>query len=133
MGRVTEPHASPTAPADRPWSWHGQDGTRKGDEMLERGGWETFATAHAWYDPAADEQGNDPPHEKQAYKLPHHEIVDGSLRVVWNGVNSAMQVLAGARGGVDIPSEDRRDVYRHLERHYREFGKEPPAFDELGS
>ena len=60
-------------------------------------------SAHAWYDPSADEEGRDPPHEKGAYKLPHHEIVDGRLRVVWNGVRSAMGVLQGARGGVDIP------------------------------
>jgi hypothetical protein len=133
MGQVPEPHPSPKAPEDRAWNWHGTAEADKGDAILERGGWEAFARAHAWYDPAEDEEGNDPPHEKQAYKLPHHELVDGDLRVVWGGVRSAMQVLAGARGGVDIPDADRRDVYRHLERHYREFDEEPPAFSELGS
>jgi hypothetical protein len=78
-----------------------------------------------------DEEGNDPPHEKQAYKLPHHEIVDGRLRVVWHGVAAAMQVMAGGRGGVDIPDGDRRGVYRHLAHHYEEFEKEPPAFADL--
>jgi hypothetical protein len=126
MGRSPQPHTSPKAPEERPWNWHGTDEARKGDDLLERGGWEAFADAHAWYDPAADVE-HDPPHEKQAYKLPHHEIVDGRMRVVWSGVNSAMQVLAGGRGGVDIPAQDRADVYRHLERHYREFGKEPPS------
>ena len=131
MGRVPEPHSSPTAPEERSWNWHGTEGTRKTDELLERG-WDAFADAHAWYDPQVDD-GNDPPREKQAYKLPHHEVIDGQLKVVWHGVNSAMQVLAGARGGVDIPDGDRKDVYRHLEHHYREFGKEPPAFDEFGA
>lgn len=131
MGQTPAPHASPTAPEERAWSWHGTDEARKGDEILEQG-WQAFADAHAWYDPSMDEDGNDPPREKQAYKLPHHEIVDGRLRVVWNGVNSAMQVLAGARGGVDIPDADRREVYQHLARDYEEFGKEPPPFDELG-
>jgi hypothetical protein len=126
MGRVPQPHQSPTAPQDREWSWHGTDEARKGDEILEQGGWQAFAETHAWYEPTTGEQGHDRPKEKEAYKLPHHEIVDGRLRVVWNGVRSAMQVLAGARGGVDIPQEDRKAVYEHLARHYKEFGKEPP-------
>jgi len=40
-----------------------------------------------------------------------------------------MQVLAGARGGVDIPERDRRKVYEHLAHHYGEFDKEPPPFE----
>ena len=91
MGRVPEPHASPKAPEDRPWDWHGTAEADKSDAILEAGGWELLASAHAWYDPSADEEGHDPPHEKGAYKLPHHEIVDGRLRVVWHGVRSADQ------------------------------------------
>jgi hypothetical protein len=53
--------------------------------------------------------------------------------VVWAGVRSAMQVLAGARGGVDLPKSDRRGVYRHLVGHYEEFGKEAPPFEEISS
>jgi hypothetical protein len=126
MGRVPEPHQSPTGPQDREWSWHGTDEARKGDEILEQGGWQAFAETHAWYEPTTEEHGHDRPKEKEAYKLPHHEIVDGRLRVVWNGVRSAMQVLAGARGGVDIPQGERQAVYEHLARHYEEFGKEVP-------
>jgi hypothetical protein len=126
VGRVPEPHRSPKAPEERAWSWHGTDEARKGDEILEHGGWQAFADAHAWYAPTTEDQDSDQPKEKEAYKLPHHEIVEGRLRVVWNGVKSAMQVLAGARGGVDIPKEDRKAVYQHLARHYEEFGKEPP-------
>jgi glutamine synthetase type III len=39
-----------------------------------------------------------------------------------------MATLLGARGGVDIPAEDRRNVYEHLARHYREFDEEPPEY-----
>lgn len=129
MGRVPEPHASPKAPEDRAWDWHGTAEADKSDAILEAGGWELLASAHAWYDPSADDEGHDPPYEKGAYKLPHHEIVDGRLRVVWNGVRSAMGVLRGARGGVDIPEGDRKDVYLHLAKHYEEFDREPPPFD----
>ena len=128
MGRVPEPHASPKAPEDRAWDWHGKAETEKSDAIIEAGGWPLFADAHAWYDPSQDEQGDDPPNEKGAYKLPHHELVDGRLRVVWNGARSAMGVLMGSRGGVDIPDGDRKDVYLHLARHYEEFDKEPPPF-----
>lgn len=128
MGRIPQPHASPKAPENRAWEWHAPAGSEKTDAILESGGWELLAQAHAWYDPAMDEEGNDPPHERGAYKLPHHEIVDDRLRVVWNGVRSAMQVLMGARGGVDIPDDDRKDVYMHLARHYQEFDREPPPF-----
>lgn len=81
-----------------------------------------MVTAHAWYDPA----DGDPPHTKAAYKLPHHEVIDGELKVVWRGVAAAMQVLNGARGGVDIPDGDRPAVRRHLAAHYEQFDEEPP-------
>lgn len=61
---------------------------------------------------------------KAAYKLPHHRAAD--KYTVWAGVSAAMGALLGARGGVDIPQSDRRRVYSHLARHYREFDKEPP-------
>jgi hypothetical protein len=123
MGQTTPTtHRSPTAPRDRSWDW---SGTNKLDEILEHGGWEAVATAHAWHDPDEDPD-HDPPREKQAYKLPHHELVDGRLQVVWNGVVAAMTVINGARGGVDIPNADRRAAYEHLAAHYHEFDEEPP-------
>jgi hypothetical protein len=125
MGTITAPHRSPTAPKERDWDWSGTD---KLDEIREHGGWDAVANAHAWFDPGADE--HDPPHEKGAYKLPHHELVNGELRVVWRGVVSAMTVVNGARGGVDIPAADRRKVYEHLARHYEEFDEQPPEFSD---
>lgn len=64
---------------------------------------------------------------KTAYKLPHHKA-SGNHAVVWNGVRAAMAALFGARGGVDIPSGDRRGVYNHLAKHYKQFDKEVPEF-----
>jgi len=128
--RRTARHAQGARRQGLELAWHG--GADKGDAIIERGGWDAFAKAHAWYDPAEDAE-HDPPQEKQAYKLPHHEVVDGRVRVVWAGVRSAMQVLAGARGGVDLPEGDREGVYRHLREHYEEFDREPPPFGEIDS
>ena len=123
MTTVPATHRSPTSPKERDWDW---DGTNKMDELIERG-WETVGTAHAWYDPAED-PAHDPPRRKGAYKLPHHELVDGRLQVVWRGVVAAMTVVNGARGGVDISASDRRAAYEHLAAHYREFDEEPPEY-----
>jgi len=60
-------------------------------------------------------------------KLPHHEPRKSGVGPAnWNGVRAAMAALNGARGGVDIPADEREAVYRHLARHYEQFGKEPP-------
>ena len=66
---------------------------------------------------------------KSSYKLPHHTAK--GHKVVWKGVAAAMAALLGARGGVAIPSADRKGVYNHLVKHYKEFDKEPPDFKEL--
>ena len=127
--RVVPFEETPTAPEERAWDadeavqrlrkWASSDGSGR-KETID---WEKYRRAFAWYDPEhADDFGG--------YKLPHHDIVDGRLCVVWRGVVAAMQVLLGARGGVDIPEEDRLGVYRHLAGHYRQFGREPPAFHE---
>ena len=61
-------------------------------------------------------------------KLPHHEPSKTGLGPVnKRGVIAAIAALNGARGGVDIPREDRRRVYAHLARHLRDdFDTEPP-------
>jgi len=64
---------------------------------------------------------------KSAYKLPHHQA--SNKYTVWNGVKAAMGALLGARGGVQgLSASDRRGVYTHLSKHYKEFQKTPPEF-----
>src|SRR4029453_9164495 len=118
---VPKPHDGPTADKDRDWNWS-QHEPAELDSLLDHGGWKAVAQAHAWHEDA----GGDLPEKKGAYKLPHHELIGGQVRVVWRGVSHAMNVLAGGRGGVNVPDEDRPAVWRHLARHYEQFGEEPP-------
>lgn len=50
------------------------------------------------------------------------------LKYNWRQTANRMGVLLGARGGVDIPAEDRQAVYNRLVKVYRMFDKEPPEF-----
>jgi flagellar motility protein MotE (MotC chaperone) len=85
--------------------------------------WAKYREGFAWYDENDAENFG-------AYKLPHHDIVNGRFSVVWRGVVAAMAALKGARGGVDIPAGDREAVYNHLRRHYEEFEREAPELSE---
>lgn len=121
-------HHPPLADPDREWDadaavnrirkWASSDGS--GDK--EKIDWNKYRQAFAWYN-AED------PENFGSYKLPHHDVVNGRLVTVWRGVVAAMQALLGARGGVDIPTSDRRAVYRHLAAHYEDFDKEPPEME----
>ena len=120
-------HETPKAPEDRAWDADAAE-TRirswAGGPDKENVDWAKYQQAFAWYDEEA-------PENYGSYKLPHHDIVDGRLCVIWRGVAAAMQVLMGARGGVDIPSMERRGVYSHLKGHYGQFDKEPPEYSEV--
>lgn len=122
---VPESHRSPRASPELGWDWS-ENRARYTDQILASGGWDSMVRAHAWY-----ESDGTPPHRKNAYKLPHHRIVDGRLRVVLEGVRSAMNILAATRFSddyrVDLPADEVREVYEHLAVHLRQFGEEPPA------
>jgi len=83
--------------------------------------WPEYRKAFAWFN------DNDPENFK-SYKFLHHDTEGGELHTVWAGVKLAMALLLGARGGVDIPESDRKEVYNHLVRHYEQFNKEAPAY-----
>jgi len=92
------------------------DFTNKSWDELSDGEKRRIASAFAW-------SKNNLPQAFGDLKLPHHRP-DGTL--VWSGVRSAMGALLGARGGVNIPAEDKKKVYAHLSAHYKEFDKTPP-------
>lgn len=64
-----------------------------------------------------------PPTAFSQLKLPHHRASDAA--VVLRGVNAALAALNGARGGVNIPSGDKRSANTHLNGHRRAFGQDP--------
>ncbi len=67
------------------------------------------------------------PDVKSSYKLPHH-AGDIGHKAIWRGVAASMGALLGARGGVDIPDADKKGVYNHLVKHYKQFDKPVPEF-----
>jgi len=73
----------------------------------------------AWYD-------SEKPDVKGSYKLPHHKAT--GHKCVWRGTAAAMAALLGARDGVQIPASDKKGVYNHLRKHYKQFDKEAPDF-----
>lgn len=115
------PHTTAKAPLETPWSFNARDG----DAILERGGFRAYKQAHAWF------EGTGTPEKKGDYKLPHHKVVGGSVKVVWRGVVAAAVVLQGGRRPVRLPAGDVAAVKRHIAGHYKQFDKEPP-FDAEG-
>ena len=81
--------------------------------------WAQYRRAHLWYDPEmADTYGG--------YKLAIADVVDGRLYAIWRGVVACAAVVRGARGGVDIPSDEMDGVKRHIARYYAKAGRDPP-------
>ena len=89
----------------------------------EKMNWSKYSKGFAWFDEASADNFS-------AYKLPHHVIEDEKLVGVWRGVTSAMAELLGAGAGSDLPDEDKRMVYDHLAKHYKDNDTEPPEYKE---
>jgi HK97 family phage prohead protease len=95
--------------------WASKDGSGEKDKI----DWVKYSKGFTWYDGEKKEDLN-------SYKLPHHYVKDDKLITVWSGVKAAMGALLGSRGGVDIPQDEKKGVYNHLAKHYKEFNKEAP-------
>ncbi|MCS7159934.1 MAG: HK97 family phage prohead protease [Gemmatales bacterium] len=86
--------------------------------------WEMYRRAFAWYDVENSEQ-------PEAYRLLHHDIVDGQLVTHKGGIIAAMQAILSTNANVNIPAADLPEVYSHLAQHYAQFGMEPPEADSI--
>jgi HK97 family phage prohead protease len=79
----------------------------------------TYRQAFLWFDSDdADSFG--------AYKLPIADVIDGTLTAIPRGIFAAAGALQGARGGVDLPADDRPRVIRNVERYYDKMGLDSP-------
>jgi hypothetical protein len=110
------------ASEDREWDASAADGRLRnwaGGPDKGNVDWAKYREGFAWYN-------SDDAENYAAYKLPHHDISNGRLIVVWRGVAAAGAVLQGGRGGADIPDADMAGVKAHLARHYREYDRTPP-------
>lgn len=115
-----------TPKMDEASEWSASDADKRLTEWatVEKDGEQTvdfakYRRAFTWYN-------KENPEVKSSYKLPHHDVDGGELKVVWRGVTAAMGALLGARGGAEIPESDIKAVYEHLAGHYKQFEKEPP-------
>jgi HK97 family phage prohead protease len=70
-----------------------------------------YKRAFFWYDAANRD-------EFTSYKLPFADVIDGQLVAVPRGVFAAAAAVSGARGGVDLPEDDRAEVQNHIEQYY---------------
>lgn len=102
-----------TAAEKRVRNWASKDGSK--DQM----NWDKYRQGFGWYDSEDIENFG-------SYKLLHHDIEDGTLKVHEGGVIAAGNVLMGARGGVDIPEADQNKAKLHLARHYSQFDRTAP-------
>ena len=65
---------------------------------------------------------------KTHYTFIHHHVSEDGQpgAAAYSELKSEMAILNGGRGGTILRGEDRKAVYNHLARHYRDFGKKPP-------
>lgn len=104
------------ADMDTPWEWD----TEASNAVLgDPADWERYKKAHLYAVEGEEEK-------KSGYKLPVAKMIDGDLKLVYRGVIAAMSALNGARGGVDVPDEQRSEIYKNIQRYYTMFDKEAP-------
>lgn len=95
--------------ADRDRSWDGDAAMDRVFEWADGDG-DKVQQAFAYH-----EDGK-PPFVKGGYKLGYADVIDGDLTIIPKGVSAAIGALNGARGGVDLPAEERPKVEDKLER-----------------
>jgi hypothetical protein len=81
-------------------------------------------TPEQWHNACLIHIHDGPPTSKSQCKLPV-KTPTGTLNR--NGVHAAAAALAGARGGVNAPSDEKAKAARALVRYYRELGDQAPA------
>lgn len=119
---VTRFQNLPLADRDREWDGDAADKRVRKWAGADDGPNGKYRDAHVWYD---GDQGD----EWGAYKLLIADVVGDELETVPRGVMAAGNVMQGARGGVDLPDDERSRVKAHLARYYEKMGDSPPWDD----
>ena len=110
------------ADADREWDGDAADKRVRKWADAEDEPNQKYRDAHIWYD--ADNKDN-----FTAYKLLICDVVTSKPVAVPRAVMAAGGIMQGARGGVDIPTEDIDRVKSHLAKYYRKMDRTPPWVD----
>lgn len=108
---------------DAPWDQAGAvqrlfTWATSGTNDLTKMDWSKYALGFAWRDHRVSN------HRVEAYKLPHHDVIDGRIVTVKAGVEEAVQALNAKN--FDIPTTDLSGVRAHLTAHYKQLGLTVP-------
>lgn len=104
-------HDLPLAPRETTWSANdAMNRVRKftGSEDVPS---KTYRNAFFWFDETNQDNFG-------AYKLPFADIIGGKMIAVPQAIISAAAVMRGARGGVNIPEEDKSRVIALIQKYY---------------
>lgn len=66
------------------------------------------------------------------YKLPVADVIDGSLKLIPRAIFSAAAAVGGARGGLDVSSEDKNKIVSSINKYYSKMGMDTP-FNKSGN
>ena len=116
-------------PVDEDKEWDGNEAQKNiakyassdGSGDKDKIDWTKYRKGFCYYN--GDKEEN-----KTSYKFPIADVVDGSLKAIWNGIIAAMGAVNGARSNPDIPDDDRKGIYNHLVKYYEKLDEEPPEY-----
>lgn len=111
----------PMAEEDREWDSDAAIGRLREFTDSDEEPSATYRRAFLWYEREMD-------NEFGAYKLPIADVINGRLSAVPNAIFAAAAAMSGARGGVDIPDDERAGVIANIERYYEKMDR-PSPFD----
>lgn len=85
----------------------------------------TYKNAFLWYDAANADNFT-------AYKLPIADVIDGRLVALPKAIFAAAAAINGARGGVDIPDNEKQSIINNLKKYYKKMDMDSP-FEKSGN